>query len=165
MSQIRNLRAGTVPVLGKTVMPGVALVLAVLSAAACGSSTPKAASVAATHSSPRVSSSPAATATPSNSGYPQQAADQALCSAYQSDSTSGDFQAIAQAVQQAGSSVTPALANDMLNVVNNPGSVSQDEHNMIYVAMDCALVHVGKQPVELNKAAGLQTSALATAPV
>lgn len=96
--------------------------------------------------------SSAAAATPASSpGYPQQAADQALCAAYNSGSASDDFQAIAQAVQQAGSSVTPALANDMLNVVNNPGSVSQDEHNMVYVAMDCALVHVGKQPVELNK--------------
>jgi hypothetical protein len=58
---------------------------------------------------------------------------------------------MAQAVQQAGCSVSPVLANDIMNVVNNSGSVSQDEHNMVYVAMDCGEVAAGKQPVELNK--------------
>lgn len=135
----------------RTIILGVALALAALSAAACGSSMPKAAPYAASHSSPSARAAPTATAPPSSSGYPQQAADKALCSAYQSDSTSGDLQAMAQAVQQAGSSVSPVLAHDIMNVVNNPGSVSQDEHNMIYVAMDCGVVAAGKPPVELNK--------------
>jgi hypothetical protein len=135
----------------KTTILGVALVLAALSIAGCGSSTPKTAPSAASHSSRSSSSAPTATVTPFSSGYPQQAADEALCSTYQSDSTSGDLQAMAQAVQQAGSPVSPVLAHDIMNVVNNPGSLSQDEHNMVYVAMDCGVVAAGKQPVELNK--------------
>ncbi len=97
----------------RAIMLGVVLVLAALSVAACGSSTPKTAPSAAIHSSPSASSAPTATAPPSSSGYPQQAADEALCSAYQSDSTSGDLQAMAQAVQQAGNSVSPVLAHDI----------------------------------------------------
>lgn len=135
----------------RTIMLGVVLVLAALPVAACGSSTPESAPSAASHSSPPATSASAATALPSSSGYPQQAADEALCSAYQTDSTSGDLQAMAQAVQQAGNSVSPVLAHDIMNVVNNPGSVSQDEHNMIFVAMDCGVIAAGKPPVELNK--------------
>lgn len=133
----------------KTTMLGAALALGALSVAGCGSSTSKTAPAAASNSSRSTSSAP--TATPFSSGYPQQSADEALCSTYQSDSTSGDLQAMAQAVQQAGSSVSPVLAHDIMNVVNNPGSLSQDEHNMVYVAMDCGVVAAGEQPFELNK--------------
>lgn len=91
------------------------------------------------------------TATPSATGYPDRAADQTLCNAYHTDSNSGDWQDLGQAVQQAEGSVTSTLADDILNVVNNQGSLHQDEQDMLYVTMDCALVQVGKQPVELRK--------------
>lgn len=121
---------------------------AALAAAACSSAS-KAAPAAAT--SPASTAAAPATTAPPPSGYPQQAADMALCSQYNSDTSSGNFQALTQDVAQAGS-VSPVLAHDILTVVNNAGSVSQDEKNMVYVIMDCALVQVGKQPVtELDK--------------
>ena len=130
----------------KTVILAAAVGAAVLPAAACASSPAPRPARAVSHSA---SASPAPAA-PSVSGYPQQAADQALCNTYQTDIASGDLLDLGQAVQQAEGSVTPSLANDMLIVVNNPGTVSQDEKNMIYVGMDCALVHVGKPPAEMN---------------
>ncbi len=135
-------------------MLAVAAAAATLTVAACASSAP---AVAQSSASRPAAAAPSVTATPSaalsavaSSGYPQQAADEALCNQYQADSASGDLQAMAQAVAQAGS-VSPALAHDIMNVVNNPGSVAQDERNMVYVAMDCGVVSAGKPPVELRK--------------
>jgi hypothetical protein len=138
---------------GKTLR--AAPVLAVLSLiTACSTSTVTVHSASSSSAAAESSAASSAPAAPASPGYPQQAADEALCSTYNSDSTPGDLQAIAQAVAQAGSSVTPVLAHDMLTVVNNPGTVAQDEHNMVYVALDCGMVSAGEPPVEMNKSGG-----------
>jgi hypothetical protein len=126
------------------------IVLVVVITAVGGKGTPKA--------SPTTSSVTSAPATPtaptpsaSSSGYPQEAADQALCTTYQTLIPSGDIEGIQAAVAEAGDTVTPSLAADMLRVANTNGTIQQDEQNQVYVAMDCGIVSAGRQPVELNK--------------
>ena len=127
-------------------------VLAVTACASSSSSAPNAARASAVTTSAAASRAATATAAaPSATSYPDQAADQALCNTYQSDIAEGDWQDLAQAVQQAEGSVTPALASDVMNVANGQGSVQQDTQHMVYVSMDCALVQAGKQPVNLHK--------------
>ena len=107
---------------------------------------------AAQPASPPASTAPAKPASPpasspgKSAAYPDQAADKALCSTFNTDMTAGDTTDIQTALDQAGGSVSPGLAKDVQVVVNNPGSVSQDEKNQLNVAMDCGLVDAGKAP-------------------
>ncbi len=87
----------------------------------------------------------------SSSGYPQQAPDEALCNQYNADSASGIFRRWPRRCRWRAVPPSPVLAHNIMNVVNNPGSLSQDEHNMIDVAMDCGELYADKPPVELNK--------------
>jgi hypothetical protein len=127
------------------ILGALALTLAGCSAAATSSSHP---------ASPSASTAPptATSATPAtnSSGYPQMAADQALCTAYQNLVQSGDAAGIPAAVAEAGSTITQSLATDMLRVANGT-SFQQDLQNQVYVAMDCGIVAAGRQPIELKK--------------
>jgi hypothetical protein len=107
-----------------------------------------------THGDPRrASPSPSvSTAAPaaSTSGYPQQVADQALCTSYENLVQSGDTEGIASAVAGAGSTVTQSLATDMLRAASGT-TLQQDDQNQVYVAMDCGIVSAGRQPIELRQ--------------
>jgi hypothetical protein len=78
--------------------------------------------------------------------YPEQKADMALCTTYNSDIANGDTFDIGQALQQAQGTVSPKLANDVGVVVNENGTLQQDEQNQVYVAFDCALAKNGVRP-------------------
>lgn len=119
-----------------------AIVIAALALAGCAS-TSSITSAAPAHST-------AAAPSASSSVYPQEAADQALCTTYQTLIQSGDTEGIQAAVAEAGSTVTPSLAADMLRVANTNGTLQQDEQSQVYVAMDCGIVAAGRQPVELD---------------
>ena len=112
--------------------------------AACGSSTPPAVTIHGTGTAAAPAKSQSASPGKST-GYPDQAADEALCGTYNTDIKNGDAASIEAALQQAGGSVSPGLATDMQAVVNG-SSLSQDLENQVNVAMDCALVAVGKSP-------------------
>jgi hypothetical protein len=92
-------------------------------------------------------------------GYPAEAADKALCTTYNADIKSGDTASIQAALDQADGSVSPGLAKDVQAIVDG-SSLSQDMTNQIHVAMDCALVSVGKAP----PAQGFSGTAPAAAP-
>lgn len=95
-------------------------------------------STAATHSSPPGAATAART-------YPDEKADAALCKTYSADISSGDTYDIGTALQQAGGSVSPKLAQDIQAVVDG-GTVQQDLQHQVKVAEDCALVNVGVSP-------------------
>lgn len=98
-------------------------------------------STTATHSSaPRATSDATAVRT-----YPDERADAALCKTYNADISSGDTYDAGTALEQAGGSVSPKLAQDIQAVVNG-GTVQQDLRAQVKVAMDCALVNVGVSP-------------------
>jgi hypothetical protein len=78
--------------------------------------------------------------------YPEQAADKALCSTYNSDIANGDTYDLGQALQQAQGTVSPKLADDIAVVVNESGTVQQDLINQVHVAEDCAVASVGVPP-------------------
>ena len=87
---------------------------------------------AATTSSPPASPSPSAsvsTAAPaaSTSGYPQQVADQALCTTYENLVQSGDTEGIASAVAGAGSTVTQSLATHAQGSERNHAAAGRTE--------------------------------------
>jgi hypothetical protein len=114
----------------------VALAGAVLTLAACSSAHPSL--KPAHHSTPAT-----ATPTPSATGYPEEAADKALCATYQSLSKNGDFAGIPVAVASADGSVTKNLAD----VMSRQGTtLQQDMQNDVLVAENCALVSVGTPP-------------------
>lgn len=77
--------------------------------------------------------------------YPDEAADAALCKTYNADISNGDTYDIGTALQQAGGSVSPKLAQDIQAVVNG-GTLQQDMQTQLKVAVDCALVKVGVSP-------------------
>lgn len=94
----------------------------------------KAAAPAAHPSSPAATAPAKAKATT----YPAQAADETLCTTFNTDMTSGDTTDVATALQQAGGSVSSGLAKDVGVVANESGTVSQDVTNQLHVAMDSA---------------------------
>jgi hypothetical protein len=121
----------------------IALIVLVLALAACGGSqvthSPSTSAPSVSASTPKGTPSPPA----ASSGYPQEAADKALCTTYQSLSQNGDFADIPVAVASADGSVTQNLAD----VMSRQGTtLQQDEQNDVLVAANCALVSVGKSP-------------------
>jgi hypothetical protein len=114
----------------------VALAGALLTLVACSSAHP---SLKPAHHSTLATATPI----PGATGYPNEAADKALCATYQSLSQSGDFADIPVAVASADGSVTQNLAD----VMSRQGTtLQQDEQNDVLVAINCALVNVGKPP-------------------
>jgi hypothetical protein len=130
-------------------MKRAALPVLVLALTACGGSqvthSPSTSAPSVSVRTPKGTPSPPA----ASSGYPQEAADKALCTTYQTLIQSGDSEGIRAAVAKAGSTVTTSLATDMLRAANGT-SFQQDEQNQVYVAMDCGIVAAGRQPVELR---------------
>lgn len=128
----------------------IALIVLMLALTACAGShqvthSPSTSAPSVSASTPKGTPSPPA----ASSGYPQKAADKALCTTYQTLIQSGDSEGIRAAVAEAGSTVTESLATDMLRAANGT-SLQQDEQNQVYVAMDCGIVAAGRQPVELR---------------
>ena len=115
-----------------------AIVIAALALAGCAST-----STSSSSTSAAPAHSTAAGPSASSSGYPQEAADKALCTTYHSLSQNGEFAGIPVAVASADGSVTQNLAD----VMSRQGTtLQQDEQNDVLVAENCALVSVGLPP-------------------
>jgi hypothetical protein len=115
-----------------------AIVIAALALAGCAST-----STSSSSTSAAPAHSTAAAPSASSSGYPQEAADKALCTTYQSLSQNGDLAGIPVAVASADGSVTQNLTDVMSRQAT---TLQQDEQNDVLVAENCALVSVGKPP-------------------
>jgi Protein of unknown function (DUF2510) len=109
-------------------------------ATAAAASAPASASASAP-----ASASASAAASPEPTTYPGQAADAALCKAYDMQMASGDTFEVQIALQQAAGSVSAKLAEDIQAVVNGR-TLQQDMQRQLQVAMDCALVQAGVSP-------------------
>lgn len=76
---------------------------------------------------------------------PQMQADKAMCKTFNANIGNGGGFLIAQALQNAGSTVSPRLRRDMMKAVNGT-TLHGDLIAQVHVTMDCAMVHVGRTP-------------------